>query len=712
MTDAAALGFLDDEERAKIRHPVVVGFHLGFRISALVMYLLCGWFVSSFITSFVLIVLLLSADFWTVKNVTGRLLVGLRWWNYIDENGESHWVFESRKGRLQGVVNPNEARVFWLGLIICPFIWAAFFILAFFGGKFKWMMIVAIALALHGANLYGYFKCKMGADTPVSTAVTGFFGLFCHGLTKRWHHIQRIPGMSQEMSPDDLWLFGSPWAPPPWMKSNGDFEGAGYLLPPYWQPWAEYFVNESIFHFKVLADPETAKYVAGIAVHWYIDFLIPAQVLTDTHNLLPDYFLLYTESCEGYLPLTENVKLGSWNRANSYAVNILQCSHAVITKELGAVRAVVPLTLGPRGGRSTVLPSRVSGITARTAPSSLVMTALANAGSMLVNCPNWAGNLVDAPIIVNPTANEFYKQPMYYAMGHFSKFLPRERDLVGLDPESSRIAFFSSAADVEEEQRVDIRIEVLKQFPRITFENRLLDAHCYILKNWVLRDFLREEKSLAMLKGEVIPKLVALQFDKKENGKEDNDGSVLGNGIMQDSTAFIRSPWTDHSGGCDDPYFGQSVRCYALISETGTPCFRCNSLPSYWEACRNWESIWQAMGHKESKIQGIVVDEKLVDKHSLVDKGAKLGSMVSLKHTVVGKRCNVGKLSKLVNCVIFDNVTIGANVHLSDSIVCASATIEDDCELKQVIVCAEQTVSKASKLKMEVITDGSRYMEI
>ncbi|CAG0896787.1 unnamed protein product [Cyprideis torosa] len=50
-------------------------------------------------------------------------------------------------------------------------------------------------------------------------------------------------------------------------------------------------------------------------------------------------------------------------------------THAVITKELGAVRAVVPLTLGPRGGQSTVLPSRVSGITARTAPSSLVMTA-------------------------------------------------------------------------------------------------------------------------------------------------------------------------------------------------------------------------------------------------------------------------------------------------------------------------------------------------
>ncbi|CAG0880581.1 unnamed protein product [Cyprideis torosa] len=43
----------------------------------------------------------------------------------------------------------------------------------------------------------------------------------------------------------------------------------------------------------------------------------------------------------------------------------------VMSKELGAVQAVVPLTLGPREGRSTALASRVSGITARTAPSSL-----------------------------------------------------------------------------------------------------------------------------------------------------------------------------------------------------------------------------------------------------------------------------------------------------------------------------------------------------
>ena len=38
--------------------------------------------------------------------------------------------------------------------------------------------------------------------------------------------------------------------------------------------------------------------------------------------------------------------------------------------------------------------------------------------------PNWVNNFVDSPIIVNATSNEYYKQPMYYALGHFSRFIP------------------------------------------------------------------------------------------------------------------------------------------------------------------------------------------------------------------------------------------------------------------------------------------------
>uniref|UniRef100_A0A0E9PZY1 Golgi apparatus membrane protein TVP23 homolog n=1 Tax=Anguilla anguilla TaxID=7936 RepID=A0A0E9PZY1_ANGAN len=45
----------------------------------------------------VTIILLLSSDFWTVKNITGRLMVGLRWWNQVDDDGKSQWMFGSRK---------------------------------------------------------------------------------------------------------------------------------------------------------------------------------------------------------------------------------------------------------------------------------------------------------------------------------------------------------------------------------------------------------------------------------------------------------------------------------------------------------------------------------------------------------------------------------------------------------------------------------------
>lgn len=59
------------------------------RSLAIATYILCGFFSSSYVFSTVLVVLLLSADFWTVRNVSGRVLVGLRYWNQVDEDGTS-----------------------------------------------------------------------------------------------------------------------------------------------------------------------------------------------------------------------------------------------------------------------------------------------------------------------------------------------------------------------------------------------------------------------------------------------------------------------------------------------------------------------------------------------------------------------------------------------------------------------------------------------
>ncbi|KAL0271004.1 UNVERIFIED_CONTAM: hypothetical protein PYX00_008250 [Menopon gallinae] len=176
--DTPQFGEEEDENSDKLKHPVVTFFHLAFRVSALVVYILCGWFSNSFITSFVTVVLLLSMDFWTVKNITGRLMVGLRWWNYVDDSGKSHWVYEFKKGSNQSRINSSEARIFWLGLVLSQFMWAILFIIALLGFKFKWLLLVSIALVLNGANLYGYVKCKVGSNDSMTSSFSNISSNF------------------------------------------------------------------------------------------------------------------------------------------------------------------------------------------------------------------------------------------------------------------------------------------------------------------------------------------------------------------------------------------------------------------------------------------------------------------------------------------------------------------------------------------------------
>ena len=56
--------------------------------------------------------------------------------------------------------NAREVRLFWTGLVTAPIVWGLFLLVAFFGLKFKWMLLVLIALTLNAANLHGYVKCK------------------------------------------------------------------------------------------------------------------------------------------------------------------------------------------------------------------------------------------------------------------------------------------------------------------------------------------------------------------------------------------------------------------------------------------------------------------------------------------------------------------------------------------------------------------------
>uniref|UniRef100_A0A8B9DLY7 Glucosylceramidase n=1 Tax=Anser cygnoides TaxID=8845 RepID=A0A8B9DLY7_ANSCY len=277
------------------------------------------------------------------------------------------------------------------------------------------------------------------------------------------------------MAKRPLSLYASPWTSPAWMKSNEDVRGKGTLKgqagDKYHKTWANYFIkfldeyakhnltfwavtaqNEPLaallahpqfptiaftavqqrdfvaqdlgpalarsshgtrliimddqrIHLPawakaVLGNATAARYVAGVGVHWYLDSIVPASCsLEATHKLFPNHFLLYTEACSGFLTYRFSVSLGCWERGDRY-------SHSILT----------------------VLNHFVAGWTDW------------NLALDLEGGPNWVENYVDSPVIVDSSKDVFYKQPMFYHMGHFSKFIPEGSRRVGLH--SSRRCLF------------------------------------------------------------------------------------------------------------------------------------------------------------------------------------------------------------------------------------------------------------------------------
>ncbi|KAI8889390.1 FAM18B [Backusella circina FSU 941] len=142
-------------------HPIAAFFFLLFRVGAMATYLLGSFFLDNFTLVFVLCILQLAFDFWTVKNISGRLLVGLRWWNEIQPDGTNKWVFESANPDRK----PNDAdsRLFWSVLYITPLLWTLFGFTCVLTMKPSWLIIVMAAIALSGANVYGYIQCDRDA---------------------------------------------------------------------------------------------------------------------------------------------------------------------------------------------------------------------------------------------------------------------------------------------------------------------------------------------------------------------------------------------------------------------------------------------------------------------------------------------------------------------------------------------------------------------
>ena len=68
-------------------HPTACIVTFAFKAFAVLGYFFFGLLFSD-VFVFIIVTVLSGIDFWAVKNVTGRLLVGLRWWSDFGEDGK------------------------------------------------------------------------------------------------------------------------------------------------------------------------------------------------------------------------------------------------------------------------------------------------------------------------------------------------------------------------------------------------------------------------------------------------------------------------------------------------------------------------------------------------------------------------------------------------------------------------------------------------
>ncbi|KAJ9601166.1 hypothetical protein L9F63_000686, partial [Diploptera punctata] len=165
-----------------------------------------------------------------------------------------------------------------------------------------------------------------------------------------------------------------------------------------------------------------------------------------------------------------------------------------------------------------------------------------------------------------------------------------ERDLVGLDTDTSRLVFLASVSDFDDV--VPLSCRLLRKHKKVSMFSQLTDAHLYLLKKWVV-DYLQHDRNLSTLKGELIPHIVKKQTSKLNTARRATDVNP-GNGdeVKKDLVHFAQedclvhkirelSFYNDHTGDMEPVYHGDIVRCYAYVAPKEQFGVRANTVAAY-----------------------------------------------------------------------------------------------------------------------------------
>lgn len=124
-------------------------------------FLLLNSLLDNSILTFIIVILLTAFDFYLTKNISGRFLVGLRWWNDFKDDGTEIWIFESYDSP-QKRPSSVDAAFFWTSQIGSLAVWALFVFVDVISFKIYWVLVSGTAMVLNGVNFWGFYKCRGG----------------------------------------------------------------------------------------------------------------------------------------------------------------------------------------------------------------------------------------------------------------------------------------------------------------------------------------------------------------------------------------------------------------------------------------------------------------------------------------------------------------------------------------------------------------------
>ncbi|RVE51153.1 hypothetical protein evm_004118 [Chilo suppressalis] len=275
-----------------------------------------------------------------------------------------------------------------------------------------------------------------------------------------------------------------------------------------------------------------------------------------------------------------------------------------------------------------------------------------------------------------------------------SKVKP-DRDLVCIDKETQRLVFLASASDFEE--NVTIPRLLLKKFDSISMYSRLLDAHVYVMKHWVLK-YLVESDKFTSVKGELVPHIIKKQLSKpktadEKKGMSEKNADITNNifdfAIENGYESKIREMSSYSEQLCSSSNYNDIIRCYAHISDKNTFGIRVNTLSSFYLSNNKILSKWEELVgsplvdrfHPDSDVK-----TKQIDENSTVGYKSIISEKTSIKNTFIGANCNIENKVRLTNCILMNNVTIKEGCTLQDCIVYTGATVENGCSLQYSLV--------------------------